>query len=355
MRRKQPRAKWRAVAALLAAIAGLAVLVPAQPAGAFRTFGRYQYESWSYNESNIYATVGQAGIDSLYASDWAWEVESLGYWANPVACNSCTTNRNIYFQNYDGFQYGYWGMANGACGPTVNCWLFFDLLERWNTTWEIRNSDWMDFRTAALHELGHWIGIAHTYYDTPSTDPRKAVMNGEPYGGINYGEIIRDIRQDDINGFHGARNYATIISADDSFEYHGWFYWDFHFGVPGRGSGTLYCSGGYNSNCFIQYNGAGNSVYQDMHIRDTYIANGTRQMRGRVRFRNRTGAPAQATVAVWNLENSQVYAQATCNLMLDTSWMECATPYFTSDGRRMRLEAYNITGGNIDMDTAILG
>jgi hypothetical protein len=353
--RKQHRLRrvtLRVIAAVASVLGTLGVVVPMQPVGAFVTGGRYPVDSWAYNESSIRNTLGQAGIDSLYAMDWAWEVEDLRKWSDLYANNANTTH-NIYFAWGDGYKVGYSAYATIGCGSSVNCQMVFDLYEVWNSTYEIRDSSWLDFRSVALHEFGHWIGLDH-YWDFPSTDNRVSVMHAE----LGYGEIRRSIVQDDINGFHGARNYATIISADDSFEYHGWFYWDFHYRVAGQGSGTLYCGGGQGyagTNCFIEYNGAGNSVYQDMAIRNQYVANGQRSMQGRVRFRNRTGAPAQVTVAVWNLENGTVYSQQTCNLPLDTSWLQCATPYFTSDGRMMRLEAYNLTGGNVDIDTAILG
>lgn len=355
LRKSGNKRRVRKALMLLSAVSvALGVLVPVQPAHAFFTFGRYPAETICYNEQGIRNVIGQVGIDSLYASDWAWEVEELWKWTNLVANNGCTTSRNLYFAWGDGFG-GTLGQSNGACGSGSSCYIWFDLYDRWNSTWEYRDNNWVDFRTVSLHEFGHWIGLAHSY-DSPSTDNRSPIMQGWPSGGHNYGDIQRSIVQDDVNSFHAARNYATIISADDSFEYHGWFYWDFHYRVPGQGSGTLYCGGGQGyagTNCFIEYNGAGNSVYQDMAIRTEYV--NYRTMVGRARFRNRTGAPASVTVAVWNLENGQVFAQQVCNLPLDTSWIQCATPGFTSDGRYMRLESYNNTGGNVDIDTAILG
>jgi hypothetical protein len=230
----------------------------------------------------------------------------------------------------------------------------FDSTERWNTTSEQRDANWCDLQSVALHEFGHWIGLSHSY-DIPTTDARTAVMRGEQYSDLGYGVIKRDIRQDDVNGFHAARNYATILTADDSMEYYGTWHFKFHQRVAGVGSRSLYCDGsGYaGTRCFIEYNGSGNSLYQDISPRGNYV--NFRTMVARARFRNRTGQPASVTVAVWNLDNGQVVAQQVCNLPLDSSWVQCATPGFSTGGNNLRQEVYNNTGGNVDIDTFILG
>jgi hypothetical protein len=346
---------WRLAAAAAVAVG---LLVPAaQPAAAHRTNGRYITTTFSYNESNIYNTIGQAGIDSLYAMDWAWEVEGGTNFANAVACNSCTTSRRVFFtyDTFDGMG-GVLARATEPCDHTKACDMYFDLSERWNSTWEIRNWDWMDFRSVALHEFGHWMGAGHSY-DTSNVEPdtREPVMIDGNYGGIAYGEIKRSVTQDDIQALRAARNYINIITADDSFEYYGLYH--FVERVAGGGGYQFRCGGaGYGgTNCSYRYWGAGSSIYQQVAPRGNYMIN--RNVRARVRFKNQTANLASATVAVWNMETAPptLVSQSVCTFAGWQNWTECATPYFQYPEKMFRIEAYNNNGGNMDVDTLIFG
>lgn len=206
----------------------------------------------------------------------------------------------------------------------------FDYTENWNTTAEWRNADWLDARTVATHEFGHWMGLDHAYsYDTPSSDPAPgalAVMCDYCQG---YGIVRRVIRQDDINGLKAARQYLHILSANDSFEF-GESYFGWRAVSPG--SRTRYCDGGgYSSSCYMQFNGTSNSLYQDIAIRgEGYVRfpdGRYRTMWGQGRFRNRTGLPGRTVqVVVWNLANNTIAASKVCNLPTGQEWVHCTTP-----------------------------
>lgn len=322
------------------------------------TDGRYAVSAWAYNESNVYQVAGQAGLDSVKEMDWEWEAEGGRQWADPYACNGCTTARRVYFtyNNFDGM-YGITGRANGPCADGMSCYIQLDLSERWNTTWEIRDANWMDMRSLMLHEFGHWMGAEHTYDFVVEPDTREPVMVGGDYGGLSYGEIKRSVTLDDIQSLHAARNRVTIITADDSMEYHGLYH--FVERVAGGGGYQFRCDGtGYaSSNCYYRNWGAGSSIYQHVAPRGAYMD--LRDVRGRVRFRNRGGAPGTVTVAVWNTETvpETLVQQAVCQLPLDTSWIQCATPYFRGDPfeRELRIEAYNNNNFSVDIDTIIFG
>jgi hypothetical protein len=336
------------------AISTAAVAMSIEPAAAHRSSGRYPVAAWSCNEANIRQHTGQAGIDSVYAMDWEWEVEDGRKWADPYASNT-TSDRVLRFvpDGFDGM-FGVYARANGECGSGMTCWINFDMAERWNTTWELRDSMWLDFRSIVLHEFGHWMGAGHTF-DRPAPDTREPVMTGSPYGPtLLYGQTKRSLTLDDIQALHAARNYVTIITADDSLEYHGLYH--FVERVVSGGGYEFRCDGaGYGSNCYYRNWGAGSSIYQEVAPRGAYM--NLRDVRARVRFRNRTGQAGTVTVAVWNVEAAPaiLVKQSVCNLPTDTSWIQCATPYFQYSEKLFRIEAYNNNAGSVDIDTVIFG
>jgi hypothetical protein len=330
--------------------------MPTVPASqAMTTQGRYPAGQYAYYDGYITSTWGIAGRDSVYASEWAWEVTDMYKWTNPYACNSCAgaSDRYMYVGTGDGKPGGRY--ATGSLGCRTTCRIVFDTVENWNTTAEWRGADWLDSRTIATHEMGHWMGADHSW-DEPSSDPaygpHPAVMCTEC---TYYGTVRRTIRQDDINALKAARAYLDILSANDSFEFNA-TYWGWR--AVSTGSRTQYCDGGgYSSSCYMQYNGASNSLYQDIAPRGPgYTQNWLRTMWGQGRFRNRTGLPGRTVqVVVWNLENNTILAGQICNLPTGTSWVHCTTPGFTIDSRMLRVEYYNNTGTNVDLDIAILG
>ncbi|HVF76147.1 MAG TPA: matrixin family metalloprotease [Acidimicrobiales bacterium] len=326
----------------------------APPASAHTVNGRWPSEQWAYNESGIANVIGPVGVESLYTADWSWETTELWKWVNPYA-NNTTNSRNIYFDSIDGRMGGVWGRAATPCRAGYTCYMYFDIAERWNSTSELRDNNWMDFRSAATHEFGHWMGGSHSW-DYPSTQEfpgQKAAL----YEHVNYGEYRRAIFQDDINAVKAARAYLDIVTANDSFEYgtRGFLLRR----AFGQGSWTRYCDGGgyAGTSCYVQWNGTSNSIYQDVHLRGTgYNQNGARNMWGQGRFRNRSGlAGRQVQVVVWNIDSGTILANQICNLPIDASWVHCTTPSFRTGPAGLRVEYYNNTGSNTDLDIAILG
>jgi hypothetical protein len=174
-----------------------------------------------------------------------------------------------------------------------------------------------------------------------------------------YGSIQRFIRQDDINGLKAARSYLDILTANDSFEF-GEHYFGWRAVSPG--SRTRYCDGGgyAGTRCYVQFNGASNSIFQDIAIRgEGYVrhADGRyRTMWGQGRFRNRTGLAGRTVqVVVWNMVNSTIAASKICNLPTGQEWVHCTTPGYQAINQMVRVEYYNNTGTNVDLDIATLG
>lgn len=300
--------------------------------------------------------------NSLYSADWAWEVQSLGSYVNFYNNDTLGGTRRIMVGPIDGptppggsstFAQVQQPPLPPYCeDESATCSITFDIAEHWNTTSEIRDSTWLDFISVAVHEFGHWVGLQHSN-DRPSTDNALPAMQS-PFA---YGRIQRVIRQDDANGMHTSRPAFPIMSANDSFEFTSPFY-GFNFKPSSRGgSMTRYCNDSfpaYNGACFVEYNGngaGGASVYQDMYDRgwNNY------SIRGRVRARNRGGSPTSFTVTVWELDPNIAH-YTTCSLPADTSWVQCYTPFFdlAPGSVRLRLEAYNNSSWNVDIDTMIV-
>lgn len=161
----------------------------------------------------------------------------------------------------------------------------------------------------------------------------------------------RSIAQDDINGFHVARQGSPLPTANDSFEYssptYGWGY-----RVQGSGGVSRICDGtSYHKSCRLQDTGAGTSVYQDIVSRGGEL--NSHNLFARAWMRSSSGASISATVAVWNLNTGKVVISRTCTI--GTTWSECRTGTFShTSGTRLRVEVYNNTGTNLNHDLVSL-
>lgn len=307
--------------------------------------------------------------DSLRRADRAWHAQGMNQYVEYYQDNSASpadhTVRATYIDGPASDGGNIWAQAGCTyySDGSEECDMQFDYTEHWNTTDEIRGNEWLDFITVARHEFGHWIGFDDQSSegpnfvdcDYPSTNPEKAAMCLP----IEYGEIDRNIQQDDMNGGHLVRPRYAILSANDSFEHDRPFFgWKFQPSSDG-GSWTRYCddpTGAYNGRCFVQFNGngsAGASFYQDIH-------NGGFQQDGfsaRVRVRNRGPETMDAVIVVWFLETGG-NASARCSISPGaTTWHLCETPTFDNppDNVRMRIEVYNDGPYNMDIDSEVLG
>lgn len=74
-------------------------------------------------------------------------------------------------------------------GAVIESDLVFNMRHRWSTTGE---TDAMDVRTVALHELGHWLGLLDLYGDA---DAHKTM-----YGLLANGQVKRRPADEDVQG-----------------------------------------------------------------------------------------------------------------------------------------------------------
>lgn len=219
-------------------------------------------------------------------------------------------------------------------------------------------TNWNDYDLVSVlgQEFGHWLALGHSD-DLPSTDPRNALMRS-PFATF---EQRRAVRQDDASGLHAARPRWRHLAANDSYEFDTPF-WGWGLLRPNGGSATRYCNdwtGAWHGNCFVEFQGLRASYYQDVH-NNSWLQN---DLLGRVRVRNRGTQDATVRVAVWKMSLSPPEAvEATCNGIppmtpsTTRNWYLCYTPLFdAANSTWLRIEVYNDTGANLDIDTLIVG
>lgn len=176
---------------------------------------------------------GNDAILAVYAGDQAWEAHDLRQWTDLVNNDSLGGNRVVKFDPIDGpgdIRAQTWPLGCLATSPS--CELEFDSGENWCYRTGDPGSR-PDLRGVAAHEFGHWIGLDHSGGATgcPSPDFLASDNNAYPTMTACYQSSnpdLRTISQDDVNGFHVARQGSPLPTANDSFEYtastYGWGY-----------------------------------------------------------------------------------------------------------------------------------
>lgn len=156
--------------------------------------------NWYYNPSGAPASVAATALDTIKTS--------MAYWTSVCNINfnyMGTSTKASSSNNIDSMNVIGWGDANGATGIT------YSYMKTTSTSYNIYESD-MNFNTSevtdsttlrgvANHELGHFLGLAHS-------DVSASIMYANPYHDIQY---LLTLRADDIAGCVGL--YGAAVSA----------------------------------------------------------------------------------------------------------------------------------------------
>lgn len=359
---KGNRLRVRALAASI--VAAMATFGP--NAEAFQT--GYHTPDFGSPTITYYGISPSIPIDAVYATEVVWEVDGQASTHQFAHQPGGPTNNRVLMEWIDGNPSGtdVLGDATMPCwGSSSNCRLRLDSGNNWYNGTGTPASNQTDMRSVLIHEFGHWHGLDHSDF-APGTDTRTPVMSAT----IGDGVLRRLLTQDDANGFQSARSLSPgNVLANRSFElrtpntnytstnpFAGW-----RIGSSPNGQQSAwYCNDSafpaHDGACFVEFNGrgtAGSSIYQDLSVERPGSNDGTWAPRLQFRVRGQAGS---INLVVWWLDTTgPQFNQVTCQGAANV-WTFCSLGNLTEPAgtRRIRIQVYNNTTGNVDVDSTRL-
>lgn len=230
------------------------------------------------------STFGGFSVAALNAAFQAWRVDGINARVDFVNCQDPDNSMHVRAVNCIGG--GHYATATLGCsGSTAaSCLLTFNRSHPWWTATSVpTNASYVDFRTVALHEIGHLVGVDHTNNTLQSDVNGGWFTDVGATGAITPGLIRRTVHTDDMQAARIARpdnaQYKNIVINTSleqpiAFGTHpaygtsrltGWSF--FNGGLAGaqRSLGT---SGAYSGSYFLRFTsgagGSSTSIYQDV-------------------------------------------------------------------------------------------
>lgn len=145
----------------------------------------YDYDGYHWNTNLVYYKH-----TDISDSNWRTAITSAAYTWNAAPANFTMYYGSSSTNTWDDLNWGAYELAltytNTNGWHITRSYTYMNTYYPWSTTGE---EDKIDVETVAVHEFGHWLRLEHV------SDPASVM-----YVPISYGEIHRDLDDDDEDG-----------------------------------------------------------------------------------------------------------------------------------------------------------